>query len=168
MSKGINKVILIGNCCADPEVRYTQAGAAIANVTIACNDAYKNKQTGEMVDNTEFVRVVFFNKLGEIAGKFLKKGAKIYIEGALRTRKWEDKSGQERYTTEIIGNEMQMLDSRGGQQGAQQQAPQQSQQDTYKKPYHQQPRQQAPQQHPGSPQQEAPPLSDNYDDTLPY
>ena len=112
MSKGINKVILIGNCGADPEVRYSASGSAIANVTIATSETWKDKQTGQPQERTEWHRVVFFNRLGEIAGEYLKKGSKVYIEGSLRTRKWQDKSGQDRYTTEIVSNEMQMLDSR--------------------------------------------------------
>jgi len=121
MSKGINKFIGIGNCCADPETRYAASGAAITNISIACNDSYKDKNSGKLVDKTEFVRVVFFNRLGEIAGEYLKKGSKVYIEGSLRTRKWQDQAGQDRYTTEIVASEMQMLDSREGnaQQSAQ-------------------------------------------------
>ena len=112
MSKGINKFIGIGNCCADPETRYAASGVAITNISIACNDSYKDKTNGQVVDKTEFVRVVFFNRLGEIAGEYLKKGSKVYIEGSLRTRKWQDQAGQDRYTTEIVASEMQMLDSR--------------------------------------------------------
>lgn len=112
MSRGINKWIGIGNCCACPEVRAMPTGAEVANVTVACNDSYKYKSTGEKVDTTEFVRVVFFNRLAEIAGQYLKKGSKIYVEGQLRTRKWE-KDGVERYSTEIVARDFQMLDSRG-------------------------------------------------------
>jgi single-strand DNA-binding protein len=114
MARGINKVILIGNLGADPEVRYMPSGGAVANITLATSEAWKDKQTGEQHDRTEWHRVVFFNRLAEIVGEYLKKGAKIYVEGSLRTRKWQDKSGQDRYTTEIVANEMQMLDSRGG------------------------------------------------------
>ena len=123
MSKGINKFIGIGNCCADPETRYAASGAAITNISIACNDSYKDKNTGKLVDKTEFVRVVFFNRLGEIAGEYLKKGSKVYIEGSLRTRKWQNKDGVDMYTTEIVASEMQMLDSRETG-NAQQSAPQ--------------------------------------------
>jgi single-strand DNA-binding protein len=112
MARGINKVILIGNCGQDPEVKYTAAGAAIANVTIATSETWKDKQTGQAQERTEWHRVVFFNRLGEIAGEYLKKGSKAYIEGSLRTRKWQDQAGQDRYTTEIVASEMQMLDSR--------------------------------------------------------
>ena len=120
-SRGINKVILVGNLGNDPETRYTQSGAAITNVSVATSETWKDKQTGQPQERTEWHRVVFFNRLGEIAGEYLRKGSKIYVEGSLRTRKWQDKSGQDRYTTEIVGNEMQMLDSRtgGGQGGGQ-------------------------------------------------
>ena len=112
MARGINKVILIGNCGQDPEVRYTASGAAIANVTIATSETWKDKQTGQAQERTEWHRVVFFNRLGEIAGEYLKKGSKAYIEGSLRTRKWQNKEGADMYTTEIVASEMQMLDSR--------------------------------------------------------
>lgn len=115
MARGINKVILIGNLGADPEVRYMPSGGAAATLTIATSESWKDKQTGEQQERTEWHRVVFFNRLAEIAGEYLRKGSKIYVEGSLRTRKWQDKtSGQDRYTTEIVGNEMQMLDSKGG------------------------------------------------------
>jgi single-strand DNA-binding protein len=124
MGRGINKVILVGNLGGDPEVRYTPAGAAIANVTIATSDTWKDKTTGQKQERTEWHRVVFFNRLGEIAGEYLKKGSKVYIEGRLQTRKWQDKEGADRYTTEIVGNEMQMLDSnQGGNQQQNNQAP---------------------------------------------
>jgi single-strand DNA-binding protein len=112
-SRGVNKVILVGNLGNDPETRYTQAGAAITNVSVATSETWKDKQTGQPQERTEWHRVVFFNRLAEIAGEYLRKGSKIYVEGSLRTRKWQDQSGQDRYTTEIVGNEMQMLDSRG-------------------------------------------------------
>jgi single-strand DNA-binding protein len=112
MSKGINKFIGIGNVCQDPDNRALPNGDQVCNLTIACNDSYKNKTTGEVVDNTEFVKVVFFRKLAEIAGKYLKKGSKVYVEGKLKTRMWE-KEGQKHYSTEIVGDNMQMLDSRG-------------------------------------------------------
>ena len=114
MARGINKVILVGNLGKDPEIRYTANGAAIANVTIATSESWKDKNTGEQVEKTEWHRVVFFNRLAEIVGEYLKKGSKIYVEGRLQTRKWQDQQGQDRYTTEIVANEMQMLDSRGG------------------------------------------------------
>ena len=112
-SRGINKVIIVGNLGQDPEVRYMPSGGAVANVSIATSESWKDKQTGEQTERTEWHRVVFFNRLGEIAGEYLKRGSKVYIEGSLRTRKWQDKEGQDRYTTEIVAREMQMLDRRG-------------------------------------------------------
>ena len=109
--RGVNKWIGIGNATADPEVRYAANGSAVANVTVACGGSYKNKTTGENVDQTEFVRVVLFGKLGEIAGEYLKKGSQVYIEGRLQTRKWE-KDGIDRFVTEVVASEMQMLGSR--------------------------------------------------------
>jgi len=114
MARGINKVILIGNLGQDPEVKYMPNGGAVTNVTVATSESWKDKSTGEQKENTEWHRVVFFRRLAEIAGEYLKKGSKVYIEGKLQTRKWQDQSGNDRYTTEIIANEMQMLDSRGG------------------------------------------------------
>ncbi len=114
MARGINKVILIGNLGQDPDVKYMPNGGAVANVTVATSDSWKDKNTGEMQERTEWHRVVFFRRLAEIAGEYLKKGSKVYIEGRLQTRKWQDQGGNDRYTTEIIANEMQMLDSRGG------------------------------------------------------
>ncbi len=114
MARGVNKVILIGNLGQDPEVKYMPNGGAVTNVTIATSESWKDKNTGEQKENTEWHRVVFFRRLAEIAGEYLKKGSKVYIEGKLQTRKWQDQSGNDRYTTEIIANEMQMLDSRGG------------------------------------------------------
>ncbi|GAA3923332.1 single-stranded DNA-binding protein [Litoribacillus peritrichatus] len=132
MARGINKVILVGNLGQDPETRYTANNSAVTNITIATSESWTDKQTGQKQERTEWHRVVIFNKLGEIAGQYLRKGSKVYIEGALRTRKWQDQQGQDRYTTEIVASEMQMLDSRGaGDQmgggqpmgGYQQQAP---------------------------------------------
>lgn len=110
--RGVNKVILVGNIGKDPEVRYSQGGGAIANVTLATSEAWRDKATGEDQERTEWHRVVFFGKLGEIVGQYVKKGSKLYVEGSLRTRKWQDQSGQDRYTTEIVASDMQMLDSR--------------------------------------------------------
>ncbi len=115
MARGINKVILVGNLGQDPEVRYMPSGGAVTNVSIATSESWKDKQTGQPVDRTEWHRVVFFNRLAEIAGEYLKKGSQIYIEGKLQTRKWQDQSGSDRYTTEIVANELQML---GGRQGS--------------------------------------------------
>ncbi len=117
MARGVNKVILIGNLGADPEVRYTTSGGAVANLRLATSEQWRDKQTGENREQTEWHRVVMFGRLGEIAGEYLKKGAKIYVEGSIRTRKWQDRDGQDRYTTEIVANEMQMLDGRGGEGG---------------------------------------------------
>jgi len=114
MARGVNKVILIGNLGRDPEVRYMPNGQAVANVTIATSESWKDKNTGEQQERTEWHRVVFFRRLAEIAGEYLKKGSKVYVEGRLQTRKWQDNQGQDRYTTEIVANEMQMLDSKGG------------------------------------------------------
>ncbi|HBB53592.1 MAG TPA: single-stranded DNA-binding protein [Legionellales bacterium] len=114
MARGINKVILIGNVGSDPEVRYMPNGNAVSTLSIATSETWKDKQTGEKQDRTEWHRVVFYNRLGEIAGEYTKKGSRIYIEGSLRTRKWQDQQGVERYTTEIIANEMQLLDTRQG------------------------------------------------------
>lgn len=113
MARGVNKVIIVGNLGNDPDCRYTQGGAAITNISVATSETWKDKQTGQPQERTEWHRVVFFNRLAEIAGEYLKKGSKVYIEGALRTRKWQDKQGQDRYTTEIIADEMQMLDPLG-------------------------------------------------------
>ena len=114
---GINKVILIGNLGADPEIRYTPSGDAVATLRIATSETWKDKQTGERMERTEWHRVILWRRLGEIAGEYLHKGSKVYIEGKLQTRQWTDQSGQDRYTTEIVGNEMQMLDSRGAGEG---------------------------------------------------
>ncbi|RLA03069.1 MAG: single-stranded DNA-binding protein [Gammaproteobacteria bacterium] len=114
MARGINKVILVGNLGKDPEIRYSAAGAAIANITIATSDNWKDKQTGEKQERTEWHRVVFFNRLAEVVGEYLKKGSQVYVEGRLQTRKWQDKEGQDRYTTEIVASEMQMLGGRTG------------------------------------------------------
>ena len=113
MARGINKVILVGNVGADPEVRYMPNGNAVASLSIATSETWKDKQTGEKQDRTEWHRAVLYNRLGEIAGEYVKKGAKVYVEGSLRTRKWQDQQGVERYTTEIIVNDMQLLDGRG-------------------------------------------------------
>ncbi len=117
MARGVNKVILIGNLGRDPEVRYMPSGQAVANVTIATSENWRDKQTGETQERTEWHNVVFFGRLAEIAGEYLRKGSQVYVEGSLRTRKWQDKEGRDRYTTEIVANEMQMLGGRGGQGG---------------------------------------------------
>lgn len=124
MARGVNKVILIGNLGRDPEVRYTPSGAAVASLTLATSESWKDKQTGEQVERTEWHRIVMFNRLGEIAGEYLRKGSKVFIEGRLQTRKWQDKTtGQDRYTTEIIADNMQMLDGKGAGAGTMDSAP---------------------------------------------
>ena len=121
MSKGINKVILIGNLGQDPDVKYMPNGNAVANITVATSESWKDKNTGENVSKTEWHRVVFFKRLAEIVGEYLKKGSKVYVEGKLQTRKW-DKDGQTHYSTEIIAREMQMLDGQSSQGAPQPQA----------------------------------------------
>ena len=116
MARGVNKAIIVGNLGRDPEVRYTANGSAVANVTVATSESWKDKQSGERQERTEWHRVVFFGRLAEIAEEYLKKGSQVYIEGSIRTQKWQDKeSGQDRYTTEIVARDMQMLGSRGGE-----------------------------------------------------
>jgi len=153
MARGVNKVILIGNLGQDPEVKYMPNGNAVANVTIATSESWKDKNTGEQVDKTEWHRVVFFRRLAEIVGEYLKKGSKVYIEGKLQTRKWQDKNGKDNWT--IIANEMQMLDSRGGgssdfnqNQGA--------------------PAQSAPQSAPAQAQAAPAPANNDFDDDIPF
>ena len=129
-SRGINKVIIVGNLGQDPEVRFMPNGGAVANFTVATSETWKDKQTGEQKEKTEWHRIVMYQRLAEIAGEYLKKGSKVYLEGRLQTRKWQNQQGTDQYTTEIIVNDMQMLDSRsqgGAQQGGgfQQQASQQ-------------------------------------------
>ncbi len=114
MARGINKVILVGNLGNDPEIRYTAGGAAVANISLATTDSWKDKVSGEQQDRTEWHRVVFFGRLAEIVGEYLRKGSQVYVEGRLQTRKWQDKSGNDRYTTEIVANDMQMLGGRSG------------------------------------------------------
>lgn len=158
-SRGINKVILVGNLGQDPEVKYMPNGSAVTNITVATSETWKDKESGQPQERTEWHRVVFFNRLAEIAGEYLRKGSKVYLEGALRTRKWQDQSGQDRYTTEVVASEMQMLDSMpngGNQQNApQQQRPQNAPQQQRPQNGYQQnaPQQQRPQQRP---QQNAP------------
>ena len=162
MARGVNKVIIIGNLGNDPEQKAMPNGNAVVNITVATSESWKDKQTGQKQERTEWHRVVFFNRLAEIAGQYLSKGSKVYLEGSLRTRKWQDQSGNDRYTTEIVASEMQMLDSR--EAGGQYQAPQQYQQ--------QAPQQQAPQQQAAPRQQEAPQQQqqapDNFDDDIPF
>jgi len=115
-SRGINKVILVGNLGQDPEVKYMPNGNAVCNITVATSESWKDKNSGEMQERTEWHRVVFFRRLAEIAGEYLKKGSQVYLEGRLQTRKWQDQQGQDRYTTEVIADNMQMLGG-GGRSG---------------------------------------------------
>lgn len=160
MAKGINKVILVGNLGNDPDVKYMPSGGAVTNFSLATTDSWKDKNSGERVDKTEWHRVVFFNRLAEIAGEYLKKGSQVYIEGALRTRKWQDQSGQDRYTTEIVGSEMQMLGSRSGGSSDFDQSPSPQQNSRPSRP--QQNRPQAQQAAP------APQNYDDFDDDIPF
>ncbi|MDP3705614.1 MAG: single-stranded DNA-binding protein [Legionellaceae bacterium] len=136
MARGINKVILIGHVGGDPEVRYMPNGNAVATISLATTESWKDKQTGEKQERTEWHRVVCFNRLGEIVGEYVRKGSKLYIEGGLRTRKWQDPQGQDRYTTEIVAADMQMLDGKGAGSGPMdmQSAPQQQYQGSSSKP----------------------------------
>lgn len=152
MARGVNKVILLGNLGGDPEFKSMPNGNAVTNITVATSESWKDKQTGQQQERTEWHRVVFFNRLAEIAGQYLKKGSKVYIEGSLRTRKWQDQNGGDRYTTEIVASEMQMLDSRGSQNQNQQ---------PYSAPA--QPQQQAHQ-----PQSPDPQTAGDFDDDIPF
>ena len=172
MARGINKVILVGNIGGDPETRFMPNGSAVTNITLATSDSWKDKQSGQMQERTEWHRVVFFNRLAEIAGEYLRKGSKVYVEGSLRTRKWQGQDGQDRYTTEIVASEMQMLDGRGGDSnggGYQQQGGNAGygQQQGGGAPMQQAPRQQAPQQQTPM-QQQQPPAFDDFDDDIPF
>jgi len=160
MARGVNKVILVGNLGKDPEMRYTADSRAVANLTVATAEQWKDRNTGQNQERTEWHRVVAFGRLAEIMGEYLKKGSQVYIEGKIQTRKWQDQNGQDRYTTEIVANEMQMLGGRGGSAEfgsaaapTQQRAPAPQQQ------------QQAP-----APQQESAPSSnfDGFDDDIPF
>ncbi|RLJ18700.1 single-stranded DNA-binding protein [bacterium endosymbiont of Escarpia laminata] len=154
MARGINKVILIGNLGKDPETRYMPSGGAVTNVTVATSESWKDKNTGQQQERTEWHRVVGFNRLGEIMGEYLKKGSKVYIEGSLRTRKWQGQDGQDRYTTEIVASEMQMLDSRGGGSASFDSAPA--------------PQQSAPSQPQASASAPAPMPDNDFDDDIPF
>ncbi|MFW2421193.1 MAG: single-stranded DNA-binding protein [Porticoccaceae bacterium] len=172
MARGINKVILVGNLGQDPETRYMPSGNAVTNISIATSESWKDKQTGEQQERTEWHRVAFFNRLAEIAGEYLKKGSKVYVEGSLRTRKWQGQDGQDRYTTEVIATEMQMLDSRGemgGGGGYQQQGGGYQQQNQNQNRPPQGGNQYGGQQGGGQPQQSAPPMDNAMlDDDIPF
>jgi single-strand DNA-binding protein len=118
MARGVNKVILVGNLGADPDTRYMPSGKAVTNIRVATSESWKDRQTGDMQERTEWHSIVMYDKLGEIAAEYLRKGSQVYIEGKIRTRKWQDKEGKDRYTTEIIADQMQMLGGRGGGGGA--------------------------------------------------
>lgn len=172
MSRGVNKVIIIGNLGNDPEVRYMPTGNAVANITVATSESWTDKNTNEKKEETEWHKVVFYGRLAEIAGEYLRKGSKVYLEGKLKTRKWQDQQGVDRYTTEIVANEMQMLDGKQeGQQAAQkpqqqrpapQQQPQQRQQQGFN-----QPRQAPPQGYQGQMPQQQQQYAD-FDDSVPF
>jgi single-strand DNA-binding protein len=146
LARGINKVILIGNLGADPEMRSMPSGVSVANIRVATSEQWKDKQSGQAKERTEWHNIAFFGRLGEVVGEYLRKGSKVYVEGSLRTRKWQDKQGNDRYTTEIIGSEMQMLDSKPANGG--------SREDEHRTP---------PNRHAGS-QNEPPP----FDDDIPF
>ncbi|EAS47018.1 Single-strand binding protein (SSB) (Helix-destabilizing protein) [gamma proteobacterium HTCC2207] len=171
MARGINKVIIVGNCGQDPETRYLPSGGAVTNMSLATSESWKDKNTGEQQERTEWHKVVFFNRLGEIAGEYLKKGSKVYVEGSLRTRKWQGQDGSDRYTTEIVASEMQMLDSRGGQEGGgggggyQQNRPQQNQGQQNQGQMQNQGQQQQQNQ---APKPQAPQGMDSFDDDIPF
>ncbi|SEM97241.1 single-stranded DNA-binding protein [Halomonas caseinilytica] len=160
MARGINKVILIGNVGQDPEVRFTQAGTPVANIGLATSESWTDKNSGQKQEKTEWHRLILFRKLAEIAQQYVRKGSKLYVEGRLQTRKWQDQSGQDRYVTEIIVNDLQMLDSRQGQpQGSAQPQPQHSQSGYFDQQRQYQQQQAAPPNPPGG---------DDFDDEIPF
>ncbi|PCH64035.1 MAG: single-stranded DNA-binding protein [SAR86 cluster bacterium] len=167
-TRGVNKVILVGNVGGDPETRYMPNGNAVANLTIATSDSWKDKNTGQQQEKTEWHRVVFFNRLAEIVGEYVRKGSKLYIEGRLQTRSWEQ-DGVKRYTTEIVASEMQMLDSRGGQSGGGGDYQSQGQSQGQSQPPAQSSQQQAaPAAAAQAAPQAAPASFDNFDDDIPF
>lgn len=175
-SRGVNKVILVGNLGNDPEIRYMPNGGAVANITIATSESWRDKATGEQREKTEWHRVSLFGKLAEVAGEYLRKGSQVYIEGQLQTRKWQDQQGQDRYTTEVVvqgfNGVMQMLGGRAQGQGGQQQAQTQQQQGGWGQPQQpaqqRQPQQQQQQQRTQNqqPQYNEPPM--DFDDDIPF
>lgn len=154
MSRGVNKVILVGHCGKDPETRYMPSGGAVTNLSIATSESWKDKQTGEKKEMTQWHNLVFFNRLAEIAGEYLKKGSQIFVEGQLRTRKWQDNSGVDRYTTEIVVKDMQMLGQRTGAATNASASPEGANANSG---YSQQP-----------PAQPQPPMDDAFDDDIPF
>jgi single-strand DNA-binding protein len=190
MARGINKVTIVGNLGNDPEVKYMPSGGAVASISVATSESWKDKQTGQPQERTEWHRIVFFNRLAEIVGEYLKKGSQVYVEGSLRTRKWQDQGGQDRYTTEIVASEMQLLGGRqggggmgggadmaydqtpsygggapagGGQQQSNQNQPNQNQPNQSQAPQQQQQRPAAPQAAPAPAQG-----MDSFDDDFPF
>jgi single-strand DNA-binding protein len=176
MARGVNKVILVGNVGGDPETRYLPNGNAVTNITLATSESWNDKQSGQKQEKTEWHRVVLFGKVAEIAGQYLSKGSQVYIEGKLQTRKWQDQSGQDRYTTEVVvdmGGSMQLLGGRGDAGGEPQQPPQQPPQQAQRgqrqqpAPTQQSRQQPQPTQHRRQPAQQAP-SHDNFDDDIPF
>lgn len=167
MARGVNKVILVGNVGGDPETRYLPNGNAVTNITLATSETWKDKQTGQPQEKTEWHRVVLFGKVAEIAGQYLRKGSQVYIEGKLQTRKWQDQSGQDRYTTEVVvdlGGSMQLLGGRGGADSEAPAAPR-----TQSAPRAAAPQAAAPQPAPRPvPQAQPAPNYDNFDDDIPF
>ncbi|MCF6236516.1 MAG: single-stranded DNA-binding protein [Gammaproteobacteria bacterium] len=171
MSRGINKVILVGNLGNDPETRYMPNGNAVTNITIATSDSWKDKQSGEQQERTEWHRVVFFNRLAEIAGEYLRKGSQVYVEGRLQTKKWQDNNGNDRYTTEIVASEMQMLGGRAGGGGGNMGGGQQYGGDSMGGGGEQRAPTSKPAQQQNQPQQSQPQKSggmDDFDDDIPF
>lgn len=168
MARGVNKVILVGNVGQDPETRYMPNGSAVTNLSLATSEMWKDKNTGESQERTEWHRVVFYNRLAEIVAEYVRKGSKLYVEGQLRTRSWEQ-DGIKRYATEIIANEMQMLDGRGGEERPAPQQPQQPSSQSNADAYRQASgrRGTAHQTHAGR-QPTAPPTMDGFDDDIPF
>ncbi|MEB8433488.1 single-stranded DNA-binding protein [Cocleimonas sp. KMM 6892] len=165
----INKVILVGNLGQDPEVKYMPSGGAVTNISIATTDSWKDKASGEKKENTEWHRVVFFNRLAEIVGEYLRKGSQVYIEGNLRTRKWQDQNGVDKYTTEIVAREMQMLGGRTGGSSEFNQAPQRESRPQQGSGGGERGAQRAPQKAPARDNTPPPPQNfDNFDDDIPF
>lgn len=168
--RGINKVILVGNLGRDPEVRYLPSGGAVANITVATSEAWKDKNTGAMQEQTEWHRIVFYGRLAEIAGEYLRKGSKVYLEGSLHTRKWQDKTtGQDRYSTEIKANTMQMLDGKGGSSSGPDDSGMPSYNDYEGGDSSPAPRTAAPRPSPSAPPRAAAPAAmEDFDDDIPF
>jgi single-strand DNA-binding protein len=156
MARGVNKVILVGNLGNDPDIRYTAGGAAVANISLATAESWKDKNSGEQQERTEWHRIVFFGRLAEIVGEYLRKGSQVYVEGRLQTRKWQDKEGHDRYTTEIVANEMQMLGSKSGGSANYEPAPQS------------QPAHSNASEPQSAPAQSPAPATDDFDDDIPF